>query len=1074
MHLDIYVINWVARGSASRIPRAPSTRGAKARPQRGKIPKIGTGMAKKGEQRQQAIPGQQRASGSVGTPAPSEADDISTKSGGIAASPTQKASGSVPGGKTATKDFGWDAQEKGEKLKSAGEQAGEGLQEKVSEAPENLPTSLSDLEGLEVSDGGQILDQNGQAVGQVVEGDPADLVGMTVGADGEILDEDGDLVGRVDLLSAPEETAEEIAEGTAEEAAEEAAEESTADIGQAPSLEAAKGLPVTEDGRILNDDEQPVAKVVEGDLRKLVDKIPNEQGEIYDENGELLGRVEPLSMEEATGAIDEKMEGAEEQVGEKMEGAEEQVGEKIEGVKEQADEAAQMAEEKAGEGEAAIDEAGAAAAEQLPDISTLEGLTCNKFGSIVNADGVPVGELIEGDPRVLCRSGFQLDDQGQFWNNRGKVIGKAKPIPVEEIPPGPFADFDDLFVVEDGWVQDANGKRVGKIVDGDPKKLVGRAVDDDGDVVDKRGNLLGRAEPWEEPEEPPPEKVDLSMLEGYKINKYGNIMGSSGVPIARVVEGNLKTVAGRSVDQEGNIWGDSGEVIGRVEIIPENERETRGPFSGFRDLQVNDEGFIDDGDSVIVGKVIEGDPSTLRGLTVDEQGNIIDEYGDVKGRAERYEPPEEEVEEADLSSLEGKTVNKMGNVVDAQGTVFGRVASGYIKHMVGKKVDAQGRIWSDSGKVIGQAELIPDNEQEREEGPFFGLEGLVLTKDGMVVDPEQKIVGRLVEGDPQRLAGRAVDEDGELLDKAGNVIGRAEPWTPEEKQRDVNPMAGYKVNREGEVRDRDGNLIGKLTEGNLQQLIGKEIDDNGYVVDNDGNKIGECTLLENLPEEEPEPEPEPELSPEELERQEKEKQDRELAKRMCAILQQTLDSVQPICRQIMQNIEKAHQTPKDELDEEELVKTVKPLIEEAASMLQECKGALRALDPTGEVAATAKARDAAHEATPEQYSLANLLKELTQTVVETIEEGRRLIADMPHAKKHLNPLWALLSEPLFQIIAAVGLLLTGVLGLVSNLLDGLGLGGLIRGLLGSLGIDKILEGFGLGTLTDALGLGGSK
>lgn len=157
-----------------------------------------------------------------------------------------------------------------------------------------------------------------------------------------------------------------------------------------------------------------------------------------------------------------------------------------------------------------------------------------------------------------------------------------------------------------------------------------------------------------------------------------------------------------------------------------------------------------------------------------------------------------------------------------------------------------------------------------------------------------------------------------------------------------------------------------------------------------------------------------------------------------------------------------------------MVKAVKPLIEEAASMLQECKGALRALDPTGEVAATAKARDAAHEATPEQYSLANLLKELTQTVVETIDQGRRLIADMPHAKKQLNPLWALLSEPLFQIIAAVGLLLTGVLGLVSNLLDGLGLGGLVRGLLGSLGIDKVLEGFGLGTLTDALGLGGSK
>ncbi|KAE8347640.1 hypothetical protein BDV24DRAFT_157116 [Aspergillus arachidicola] len=1045
---------------------SPSTKGKKATPQHGKTFKKSSDVIG-GEQRQQVKSGQQRASGSGGSPMPSEGNDSNVQLGGIAASPAQSASGSGPMGKTAMNESGRDSQGNMAQFKPSGGQAREELQKTASSAPSNLPTSLSALEGLQVSDGGHILDQNGQTVGQVVEGDPADLVGMTIGSDGEILDEDGDLVGRVDLLSNPGDEVEEKA----------------ADAGEAPSLGAAIGHPVNEDGCIMNDDEQPVAKVVDGDPRQLVGKTPNEQGQIYDEKGELLGRVEPLSTEEATGAIDEKLEGTKEQAGDTAHMADETaaegeaaIDEKLEGTKEQAGDAAHMADETAAEGEAAIDEAGATATEQLPDVSTLEGLTCNKFGNIVNADGVPVGELIEGDPRILCRGGFQLDDQGQFWNNRGKVIGKARPVPVEESPPGPFADLDDLFVVEDGWVQDANGRRVGKIVDGDPKKLIGRAVDDDGDVVDKRGNLLGHAEPWEEPDEPEPEKADLSMLEGYRSNKYGNIMGSSGVPIARVVEGNLKAVAGRPVDREGNIWGDTGEVIGRVEIIPESERETRGPFSGFRDLQVNQEGFIDDADSVIVGRVKDGDLSNLRGLTVDEQGNIIDEYGDVKGHAERYDPPEEQVEEEDLSSLEGKTVNKLGNIVDTHGTVFGRVASGYIKHLAGKKVDAQGQIWSDSGKVIGQAELIPDNEKERPEGPFFGLEGLVLTKDGMVIDPEQKIVGRLVEGDPQRLAGRAVDEDGELLDKAGNVIGRAEPWTQEEKQRDVNPMAGHKVNREGEVRDEDGNLIGKLTDGNLQQLIGKEIDDNGYVVDNDGNKIGECTLLENLPEEEEEeePEPEPELSPEELEKQEKEKQDRDLAKRMCAILQQTLDSVQPICKQIMQNIEKANQTPKDELDEEELVKTVKPLIEEAASMLQECKGALRALDPTGEVAATAKARDAAHEATPEQYSLANLLKELTQTVVETIDQGRRLIADMPHAKKQLNPLWALLSEPLFQIIAAVGLLLTGVLGLVSNLLDGLGLGGLVRGLLGSLGIDKVLEGFGLGTLTDALGLGGSK
>jgi len=43
------------------------------------------------------------------------------------------------------------------------------------------------------------------------------------------------------------------------------------------------------------------------------------------------------------------------------------------------------------------------------------------------------------------------------------------------------------------------------------------------------------------------------------------------------------------------------------------------------------------------------------------------------------------------------------------------------------------------------------------------------------------------------------------------------------------------------------------------------------------------------------------------------------------------------------------------------------------------------------------------------------------------------IQDMPHAKKELSPFLVLLQNPLAQIVAAVGLLLTGVLGLVRQL-----------------------------------------
>jgi hypothetical protein len=62
----------------------------------------------------------------------------------------------------------------------------------------------------------------------------------------------------------------------------------------------------------------------------------------------------------------------------------------------------------------------------------------------------------------------------------------------------------------------------------------------------------------------------------------------------------------------------------------------------------------------------------------------------------------------------------------------------------------------------------------------------------------------------------------------------------------------------------------------------------------------------------------------------------------------------------------------------------------------------------------------------------------------------------------------LLAEPLGQILAAVGLLLSGVLGLVGRLLSGLGLGNIVDGLLGSLGINKILDGLGLGSVVGSL------
>ena len=668
----------------------------------------------------------------------------------------------------------------------------------VPEAPDisdNVPLDLSSLDGLEVGEGGKILDSNGNPIGEVVEGDPEGLVGQTVNSNGEIVDEDGDLIGRVDLIQ-------QKAGELKDQGQEAAGLPQAGEVPEAPDisdkvpldLSSLEGLEVGEGGKILDNEGNPIGEVVEGDPGDLAGQKVNDNGEIINEDGDLIGRVDLIQQK----------------AGELKDQGQEAVGKSAEQPEgEEPDEQEDQAEP--GEG------VSLGAEPELPDISTLEGLTCNKLGSIVRADGTPVGELVEGDPKKLSRGGFQLDSEGQFWDNQGHVIGKAKPIEVEEEKPGLFSELGDIFVAEDSWIQDENGRKVGKLVEGDPKRLVGYAVDDDGDILDKRGNTIGRAEPWEEPEVEP-EEVDFSSVEGLKPNKHGNVMGPDQVPIARVVEGELKEVAGRGINKKGEILNDDGEVIGKVQLIPKGERESLGPFSGLGELSVKESGYIEDADGEVVGRIVEGDPKSLRGQTVDISGEILDQYGNVNGRAERYEVPEEEEEEEDLSALEGGTVNKLGNVVDEHGTILGRIVAGNPKKLSGKKVDGNGQVWSDNGKVIGQAELIPEDEREKPEGIFFGLDGLTVGKEGMVMDPSGEVVGRLTEGDPQRLMGRAVDEDGEVIDKTGNVIGRAERYKPEEPEPEPEPELSPEEQEKQKKEKEDAELAKKMCTI-LQQTI---------------------------------------------------------------------------------------------------------------------------------------------------------------------------------------------------------------------------------------------------------------
>ena len=742
------------------------------------------------------------------------------------------------------------------------------------EGEEEAP--FAGLEGLVVVKDGYVEDENGNRVGQVVEGDAKKLVGRAVDEDGDILDKKGSVVGHAERYEEEEVPEEEAPEPE--------------------DLSILKGKTVNKQGNVIGEEGVPIGRLVEGNAKELNGRQIDENGQIWNDAGKVIGRVELIPENEREskpegifGGLEGLRVVADGKVADEDENI---VGEVVEGnakrlVGLRVDEDGDILD-KFGNVKGHAEPLEEQEPEEEADLSVLDGLTLNKQGKLVGQDGIPIGRLVEGNLKEL--SGRKSDGEGLIHNDTGKIIGRCELIPENEReskPEGIFGGLEGLRVIADGQVADADDNVVGIVVEGNAKRLVGLHVDEDGDILDKFGNVKGHAEPLEDEEEAAP--ADLSSLDGLTLNKQGYLVNNEGIPVGKLVEGNLKELAGRKSDGEGLIHGDTGKVVGRCELIPDNERVTRqeGPFAGYEGLRVVKDGFVEDNDGNRVGQITEGDAKKLVGHTVDEDGDIIDKYGNVKGHAEPFE--EEEVAEVDLSALAGCTVNKAGNVVDSSGTILGRVSEGDPETLVGKKVDGKGQIWDNAGNIVGRAELV-HGASSGPEGPFAGFDNNTVAKDGTVQTADGSIIGRVIEGDIKKLTGHHVDEDGDINDKNGNVIGKAERWEPEEKERRINPMSGMHVNKEGEVRDENGDIIGRLTAGDLGHCAGLEIDDNGYVVDNDGNKVGEVTLLGNIQEEE--------IPEDETDEERQRREDSELANKMAAICQQTLERVQPVMKQI--------------------------------------------------------------------------------------------------------------------------------------------------------------------------------
>jgi len=573
---------------------------------------------------------------------------------------------------------------------------------------------------------------------------------------------------------------------------------------------------VQDNGEITNATGAVVGKLTEGTPQELVGTSIKEidaDGNLKAESGSTIGKAD-LQQEVLDKA--EGLSAAGSQLGSQASGAQKKLGEtgsEVPDAKDKLEEAGSQApdaKEKLGETEEPkLDEEGKSVLEQ-PKLDE-EGNPISEEPKL-DEEGNPIPE----EPK--------LDKEGDAISEEPKLDKDGNPLPEEpkldEATPEPKLDKDGNPMPEE------------------PK-------------LDEEGNPIPEEPKLDEDGTPLPETPDLSILKGMKVNKLGKIVDESGTPFGQISEGEIKKLVGKKVDAEGKIWDDSGKVIGKAELLPETDRkaEESAPFEDFPDSVLDAKGNVIF-EGRIVGKLVDGDAKKLEGKKVDADGDVLDKNGNTLGRAERYQEEEEvpEVPEAeDLSILEGKKVNKAGNVVDDQGRLFGKVATGELSKLINKKVGANGQIFSESGKVIGTAELIPADERDADSGaPFEDFPDAIVDKDGNILF-EGQIVGKLIEGDAKKLVGKKIDKDGEVVDKIGNVLGRAERWieedAPEPEKVDMSALAGKRVNKLGFLVDKSGSIFGRLVQGDPKSLVGKMADKEGQIWNDGGQVVGRAELV---------------------------------------------------------------------------------------------------------------------------------------------------------------------------------------------------------------------------------------
>lgn len=234
--------------------------------------------------------------------------------------------------------------------------------------------------------------------------------------------------------------------------------------------------------------------------------------------------------------------------------------------------------------------------------------------------------------------------------------------------------------------------------------------------------------------------------------------------------------------------------------------------------KVNKSGNVVDSHGQIFGRLVEGDAKKLAGKMCDKNGNVLNEMGEVVGKAELVPEADRAGETTGpFADFDNPTVTKDGKVADSKGTIIGRVTSGDAKQLYGKPVDADGDILDKNGNTLGKAERWEEEEKEVSKHPAAGRK---VNKEGNVVDENGDVIAKLTDGDISKCSGKEIDNDGDVVDGKGKSVGHVtlleDIPPPQEEPKESEEETAKKAQLE-----QDRKLAGQLAnciEGSIDKI----------------------------------------------------------------------------------------------------------------------------------------------------------------------------------------------------------------------------------------------------------------